>query len=98
VLLYEVTLQAEPGLETKVERYMREHHIPGIYATGCFQRVRFCHASNGDFRTTYEAGSQADLDRYLGEHAPAFRAEFQEEFPTGIRLIRETWVERQRWG
>jgi Domain of unknown function (DUF4286) len=98
VLLYEVTLEVESDLQARVERYMREHHIPGIFGTGCFQRVRFCRASNGSFRTSYEAAGQADLDRYLGRHAPDFRAEFQSEFPTGVRLLRETWVEQQRWG
>ena len=97
MLIYEVTLQAEPALAVSVERHMRNRHIPAIFATGCFRRITFCQASEARFRTSYEAGSQADLDRYLREHASAFRAEFQAEFPSGVALTRETWTERQRW-
>jgi hypothetical protein len=98
VLIYEVTLQVEPGLAPVVERYMREHHIPRIFETGCFRRIRFAQASPARFRTSYEAEAQADLDRYLGEHAPRLRTEFQADFPSGIILTREVWAERQLWG
>jgi hypothetical protein len=97
MVIYEVTLQVEPALASSVERYMRDGHIPAIHATGCFQHIRFLQASAGRFRTSYEAATQADLDRYLDEHAPTFRAEFQAEFPRGVTVTRETWVERQRW-
>ena len=49
------------------------------------------------FRTTYQADGQADLDRYLREYAPRFRAEFQTRFPEGVILTRETWVQREVW-
>ena len=39
----------------------------------------------------------ADLDRYLRDHAPKFRAEFQADFPTGVTVTRETWTERETW-
>jgi hypothetical protein len=96
--LYEVTLQVEPALATQVEDHMRKQHIPAIFATGCFRRIRFDTASPARFRTRYEADSPADLERYLREHAPAFRAEFQRHFPSGVALTRETWTERQSWG
>jgi hypothetical protein len=98
VLYYEVTLQVEPALAVSVERFMREHHIPAIFATGCFRAIRFSQASAGRFRTSYQAATQADLDRYLNEHATRLRTEFQAEFPQGVTLTREIWNERQRWG
>lgn len=97
MLIYEVTLQVEPGLAPSVERYMRDHHIPRVIETGCFRRVRFAQASPARFRTSYEAAAQADLDRYLSEHAPRLRTEFQTDFPSGITLTREVWAERQLW-
>ena len=97
MVLYEVTLQVEPRLATAVEEYMRQHHIPEIFATGCFRRIRFGLASAYRFRTTYQADAQTDLDRYLQEHAPRFRAEFQTRFPQGVILTRETWVQREIW-
>jgi hypothetical protein len=97
MLSYEVTLQVEPALAAAVERYMRERHIPAIHASGCFRQIRFLQASAARFRTSYEAASQAELDRYLADHAPRMRAEFQAEFPRGVTLTRETWAERERW-
>jgi hypothetical protein len=98
MITYEVTLQVEPALAAALERHMRTQHIPEIFATGCFSRIRFQQASDARFRTSYEASSQADLDRYLREHAPRLRAEFQAEFPAGVTVTRETWTERQGWG
>jgi hypothetical protein len=96
--LYEVILQVEPALATTVEEHMTKQHIPAIFATGCFRRIGFDTASPVRFRTRYEAESAAELERYLRDHAPDFRAEFQRQFPTGVALTREIWTERQRWG
>jgi hypothetical protein len=96
-ILYEVTLQAEPTLADAVEAHMRRNHIPGILQTGCFERIRFDEASPGRLRTSYQARSEADLERYLQEHAPAFRAEFQAAFPEGVTLTREIWRSREHW-
>jgi hypothetical protein len=97
VIYYEVILQVQPAIAAKVADHMRREHIPAIFATGCFQRIRFCRASAGLFRTSYEAVSQANLDRYLRDHAPGFRADFQDRLPTGVTVTRETWVEQERW-
>ena len=96
-VLYEVTLQVQPALITAVERYMRTDHIPGILQTGCFYNIRFDQAGEGKFRTSYRAHSSADLERYLHDHAPALRAEFQAEFPSGVALTRETWTTLEEW-
>ena len=97
MLLYEVTLQIEPSLAQTVEEYMRGRHIPAIFATGCFRRIRFDRASPARFRTCYQAESQADLNRYLQDHAPKFRAEFQADFPHGVRVTREVWTLQEAW-
>ena len=98
MISYEVTLQVRPDLSASVEQFMTESHIPDIFDTGCFQEIRFSRASAGRFRTAYEAGTQADLDRYLQDYAPRFRAEFLERFPEGVNITRETWVQRKVWG
>jgi hypothetical protein len=97
MLIYEVTLQVDPDLAEEVEKHMRREHIPTIFATGCFHQIRFCRASPTRFRTSYEARSQGDLDRYLRDHAPALRADLQARFPRGVTGTRETWVEEERW-
>jgi hypothetical protein len=97
MLSYEVTLQVEPQLASEVERHMRQEHIPAIFATRCFRLIRFSRAAAARFRTSYEATSREDLDRYLQDHAPAFRLDFQQRFPRGVIVTRETWVEQERW-
>src|SRR5688572_26812041 len=97
MLSYEITLQPQRTLASAVETFMRESHIPAILSTGCFADIRFSRASAGRFRTGYRADSQADLDRYLQEHAPRLRAEFVERFPENVSVTRETWVLLQYW-
>ena len=94
---YEVTLQVEASLAPAVERFMRSSHIPAIFGTGCFRRVVFSRASANSFRTAYQADSQAQLDRYLKDHAPAFRAEVVTTFPDGLTVTREIWAQMEVW-
>ena len=97
MISYEVTLQVQPALAPAVEEFMRQSHIPEIFATGCFQRIRFSLASAGRYRTSYQADTQADLDRYLRDHAPRFQGDFIKRFSEGVTVTRETWVQRQVW-
>ncbi|HYF38567.1 MAG TPA: DUF4286 family protein [Gemmatimonadales bacterium] len=97
MILYEVTLDVEPSVSAEVEEHMRQHHIPAIFATGCFRRIRFQRASNGQFRTSYEAETPSQLERYLRDYAAGFRAEFLTEFPRGVRVSRETWDDVDTW-
>jgi hypothetical protein len=97
MLLYEVTLQVEPTIATEVETHMIREHIPEIYATRCFEIIRFDQASPARFRTTYQARTDSDLQRYLREHAPRLRAAFSAAFPTGVTLTRETWTQLGYW-
>lgn len=98
MILYEVTLQAEPAVAPALEEYMIQSHIPDIFTTGCFRRIRFSGASSVRFRTSYQADTPAELDRYLHDHAPRLRAEFLEKFPAGVTITRETWIQREVWG
>jgi hypothetical protein len=97
MISYEVTLQIERALIPSVEEFMRQSHIPDIFATGCFRRILFSRASPSRFRTAYQADSQADLDRYLRDHAPRFRAEVLAKFPEGLTITRETWTHMEVW-
>lgn len=98
MVLYEVTLDLDPQLDERLTAYMRGDHIPGIYQTGCFTRISFQRASATRFRTSYQATSVTDLERYLTVHAEAFRADFRAHFPSGLRISRETWTEDTTWG
>jgi hypothetical protein len=96
-IIYEVTLQVESALAAAVEDHMRREHIPAILRTGCFQRIRFDQGSPAVFRTSYQARTPEDLNRYLRDHAPAMREAFQTLFPNGITLTRELWTPRESW-
>jgi hypothetical protein len=97
MIVYEVTAVVEGRLVGAYEHYMRETHIPEVFATGCFQAAIFERSSPGRYRTRYVARSQADLDRYLERHTAALRDEFAAHFPEGVTLSREVWVTVERW-
>ena len=89
MLSYEVRVEVREDLAVAFERYMAGKHLPEILATGCFQAIRFERGEGGAFRSRYEAASRQDLDRYLSEHAPHFRADFLAHFPEGCAVSRE---------
>jgi hypothetical protein len=97
VIRYEVTLEVDQKSADALERYMRGEHIPEIFRSGCFKRIHFDRASNSRYRTSYEAESQAKLDRYLDYYAPRLRADFQARFGSGITITRETWTPIEIW-
>jgi hypothetical protein len=97
MIVYEITATVAPELVEDWERYMREHHIPALLATGCFRSAALTRSTSGRYRIRYEARGQSDLDRYLAVHADLLRSEFAECFPTGIELAREVWTVQQAW-
>lgn len=97
MIRYEVTLETGADQAPAVAAYMRDVHIPEIFATGCFRIIRLDRASPTRLRTSYVAQRAEDLQHYLREHAPTLRAEFQARFPTGVTVSRETWTEVAVW-
>ena len=98
MIAYEVTCEVEPRLAPAYEQYMREKHIPEVFATGCFHCTVFSRSTPGRYRTSFMARTQGDLDRYLQHHTEALRADFAAHFPEGVSLSREVWVTLGRWG
>jgi hypothetical protein len=97
MVTYEVTAIVEPGLVEAYEHYMREHHIPAVLASDCFQGAVFTRATPGRYRMRYEVRSDEDLDRYLTTYAPLLREDFASSFPEGVVLSREVWMAIQSW-
>lgn len=97
MVLYEVTLEVDPPFTERLAAFMRDSHIPGIHRTGCFRRISFQRAAFTRCRTSYQAASSADLERYLSVHADGFRADFRAHFPSGLTITRETWTEDTVW-
>jgi hypothetical protein len=97
MILYEVTATPEAHVRGAFEVFMRETHIDDVLATGCFAGAHFESNTAGLYRTTYVANAQADLDRYLAEHAQRLRAHVAERFPSGVTFGREVWRVVQEW-
>ena len=97
MILYEVTAVPEAQVRGAFEAFMRETHIDDVLATGCFVAAHFEDMPAGTYRTTYVAGSQQDLDRYLEQHAQRLRAHVAERFPSGVTFTREVWRVLQEW-
>jgi hypothetical protein len=94
---YEITATVAPELVAEYDRFMREHHIPALLATGHFRSAAFARSTAGRYRMRYEAWDQAELERYLASNAAALRAEFAARFPAGVELSRETWSVLETW-
>ena len=97
MISYEVTVDVDEALAERYIAHMRDRHIPAILATGCFAHAELDRSKETRFRQRYLAVSLADLERYLEEHAPALRKDYDKHFPTGTRLTREIWEEVGRW-
>jgi hypothetical protein len=94
---YEVQVETHADSAEAFEAYMRRKHIPEIFATGCFRDITFERASATRFRTRYCTPHREDLDRYLLEHAPAFRMDFLHHFPEGFKVQRDLWEALQEF-
>ncbi|HEU5217445.1 MAG TPA: DUF4286 family protein [Gemmatimonadales bacterium] len=97
MIAYEVTVELDEALVDRYVAYMKSHHIPALLATGCFAHAELDRANETRFRVRYLAATLGDLERYLEEHAPALRLDFDAHFPSGTRVSREIWEEVHRW-
>ena len=97
MIIYEVTAVVEARLAEAYERYMRQHHIPDVLASGCFHSADFASAAPGRYRMRYEASTDEDLERYLAMHTARLREDAASRFPEGVVLSREVWTAIQRW-
>lgn len=97
MIAYEVTVEVNETLTERYMAFMRDRHIPAILATGCFAHAELDRSKQTRFRQRYLAASLGDLERYLEQHAPTLRKEFDQHFPTGTALTREIWEEVGRW-
>jgi 3-hydroxyisobutyrate dehydrogenase len=96
-VVYEVTARVDDALAYDYERFMIETHMPDVVRTGCFLHARLDQGGEGQYRTAYQAASQAEVDRYLADYAPAMREHMAARFPTGVTLSRRVWAERTQW-
>ena len=93
MISYEVTIRLDdPALGPALEAYMHDKHLAEVFATGCFLDARFEKSAPDTYRSRYTVASQAELDRYVAEHAPRLRTDFLAHFPTGLTITRDVWT------
>jgi len=84
-VLYNVTIGINP---TKIEEwmgFMREEHLPKIFASNCFESYRMCRivdeqADSTTIAVQYIAHSMEDLNKYRAEHALELQREHMSKF------------------
>lgn len=96
MIFYEVTLECSESNAPALEQWMRNTHIPDMLGTGCFVAIH-CDRNDGRFRTVYQSVNRQQLDHYLADHAQRLRDHFQQRFPSGVSVSRETWEQLQSW-
>ena len=75
--------------------YMRDSHIQDVLDTGCFTSATLMADPDRDtetrraFRAQYHAPSQAALDRYLSDHAPALKKDHTDRFAGSVDAHRD---------
>ncbi|EMR01774.1 DUF4286 family protein [Cesiribacter andamanensis] len=78
MILYNVTVSIDPGIEKDWLRWMREIHIPDVMATRLFvdhKIFRLINEVEGGrtYAIQYFALDINDIDAYLRDHAPRLR-------------------------
>ena len=97
MIFYEVSVTMPAQLSLAFESYMRDRHIPEIWATKCFVQIHFAKMGEDNYRTCYQAQSQVEYERYLNDFASAMRADFMQHFPDGCQVQRQVWSSLQTW-
>jgi hypothetical protein len=86
MVIYNVSIQLEPGIEGAWESWMKETHIPEVMETGCFTEHKFCKilTENGHDGTTYvlqyHARSMDDYEEYARVHGPGLQQKTKKKF------------------
>ncbi len=86
MLIYNVTVGVDKGIEQEWLVWMREIHIPDVLRTGMFTGHRMYKVLTTEDEETvsyaiqYSATSINEIDRYLEEFAPALREDGKKKF------------------
>jgi hypothetical protein len=94
-VLYIVLIAVARGRAEEWESYMADEHVGDMMGTGCFQRAYMARDEEADsddavgWRVIYVLEGQAELDRYLAEHAAAMRDDHASRFAGAVQARRE---------
>ncbi len=85
MVIYNVTVNIDENVRDEWVTWMQDDHIPKVLATGHFNGSTFSkilaeEAGGFAYSIQYLAKSQEELDKYLADHAPRLRKEFQDSY------------------
>ena len=85
MILYNVTVSIDPGINQEWLDWMRTTHIPDVMRTGCFIESRISRVHGEEeggmtFAISYVALSEEKMDEYQREHAPRLQADHSARF------------------
>ena len=86
MILYNVTVNVEKGIEENWVKWMKETHIPEILATGLFhdyKMLRLLNETEGEGETyaiQYFTDGLDKLEQYMTKEAPRLRDEHNRKF------------------
>ena len=99
MIVYNVTLHVELGINELWVRWMKEEHIPKVLATGCFTDHKFYRvmeenqADGMTYAVQYFAPDLTAYFDYQNNHAPALQKEskdiWQDKYTAFRTLLRE---------
>jgi hypothetical protein len=87
MVLYNITVNVAPAVESDWVGWMRQIHIPEVMATGKFYEYRFLKmlsehpdAEGNTYAIQYLAKDMNDLDVYLSQMAPALQKKHTDRY------------------
>lgn len=100
MIIYNVTINISPDVEEDWKAWMKDHHIPDMIQTGCFESAKFLRllnespdAEGNTYAIQYFARDQSSVDHYLEKFAPKLRAEhtnrYRDKFVAFRTLLEE---------
>lgn len=79
MIIYNVTVKVDHSIRQPWLQWLKEEHIPGIIATGCFTHAVILHLPESDdeegvtYAIQYHATDAASYNRYIEQFADVFR-------------------------
>ena len=92
-ILYNVTVSLEASIFPEWLAFMREDHIPKIFATGCFSGYKICRiidesTENYSVAAQYFAVDEERFRIYTARFAPALQKEYVARFGSSAPAFR----------
>ena len=92
-ILYNVTVSLEASIFPEWLTFMREEHIPKIFATGCFSGYKICRivdesVESYSIAVQYFADDEDAFRIYTSKFAPALQKEYIAQFGSNAPAFR----------